>query len=283
MPNRLTLALQKKGRLAEDGFALLKKAGLSFGITDRSLKVEVRNFPLDLLLLRSSDIPEIVAQGIADIGITGQNYVAEYETPVRELVRLGFGRCTLCLAYPENVDDKKLPGKRIATSYPNLLASYLSEKDIRARPVTLAGSIELAPKLGLADLICDLVSTGSTLRSNGLTRGEEIFKSEAVIVGNDQLDASRQILLDKLLMRVNAVLSARKYRYVVMNAARRDVPEIEKCIPSLKKPTISSLADSGLVSIASVIEEDTFWSTIESLKSAGASGIVVLPIEKMVL
>ncbi len=283
MATRLTLAVPKKGRLSQDTFALLKKAGLSFRITDRSLKAEVRNFPLDLLLLRTADIPGIVAENIAEIGITGQNDVAEYNYPVRTLVPLGFGRCSLCLAFPDGDIGADLNGKRIATSYPNLLSTYLNDIDIDAQPVKLAGSIELAPKLGIADLICDLVSTGSTLRSNGLTKGEEIFKSEAVIVGAADIDTSKQTLLDKLLLRVKAVLTAKKFRYVIMNASRGDVPDIERCIPGLKKPTISSLADTELVSIASVIEEDYFWATIEKLKSAGASGIVVLPIEKLVL
>ncbi len=283
MSTRLTLAVPKKGRLSEDTFALLKNAGLSFRITDRSLKVEVRNFPLDLLLLRTADIPRIVSENIAEIGITGQNDIAEYDYPVRPLIPLGFGRCTLCLAFPDGDNGKALNGKRIATSYPNLLRAYLSQNDIDAQAIRLAGSIELAPKLGIADLICDLVSTGSTLRSNGLTKGKEIFKSEAVIVGAENISSCKQVLLDKLLLRINAVLTAKKFRYVIMNASRNDIPEIESCIPGLKKPTISPLADSELVSIASVIEEDYFWATIENLKSAGASGIVVLPIEKLVL
>ena len=283
MSTRLTLAVPKKGRLSEDTFALLKKAGLSFRITDRSLKVEVRNFPLDLLLLRTADIPGIVAENIAEIGVTGQNDVAEYDYPVRSLLPLGFGRCSLCLAFPDGNESTEISGKRIATSYPNLLDAYLKKNGVNAQAIKLAGSIELAPKLGIADLVCDLVSTGSTLRSNGLTKGDQIFKSEAVIVGAESIDTNKQELLDKLLFRVKAVLAAKKYRYVIMNASRNVIPEIENCIPGLKKPTISPLADSEMVSIASVIEEDYFWATIENLKSAGASGIVVLPIEKLVL
>ena len=261
----------------------LRKAGLSFRITDRSLKVEVRNFPLDLLLLRTADIPSIVAENIAEVGIVGQNDIAEHDYPLREIVPLGFGRCSLCLAFPDGKESDDPNGKRIATSYPNLLQTYLEKSGIAAQAVHLAGSIELAPKLGIADMICDLVSTGSTLRSNGLTKGEEVFKSEAVIFRADGLDPKKIPLLDKLLLRINAVLTARKYRYVIMNASRNDIPDIERCIPGLKKPTISPLADSELVSIASVIEEDYFWATIENLKGAGASGIVVMPIEKLVL
>jgi len=283
MTTKLTLALQKSGRLAEDSLKLLKQAGLCFEITERSLKVNVSNFDLEILLLRSSDIPEIVADGAADIGITGQNTVAEKGYSVTEIQSLGFGKCALSLAFPEKEEDYSLDGKRIATSYPGILNEYLRQNDTQAQVVDLSGSVELAPRLKIADCICDLVSTGSTLRSNGLKQGKVVFESQAVIIGNKSISNEKRELLDKLLLRINAVLTAQKYKYIVMNAERKNLPKIETCIPGLKNPTVSSLADSDFVSIASVVEEDVFWCTIENLKKAGATGILVLPIEKMIL
>ena len=283
MTTKLTIALQKKGRLASDSLELFKQAGLNFEITERSLKVEVRNLDIEILLLRSSDIPEIVANGVAEIGITGQNTAAEKGYPVNELVTLGFGKCALSFAFPENETDRSIDGKRIATSYPQILKQHLQKENIKAQIVSLSGSVEIAPKLNIADLICDLVSTGSTLRSNGLIQGEIIFKSQAVIIANQTIAKEKAVILDKLLLRIKSVLAAKKYKYIVMNAERSDLEKIENCIHGLKKPTVSSLADSSLVSIASVVEEDYFWSTIEKLKSAGAFDILVLPIEKMIL
>ena len=283
MKNKLTIAIQKKGRLATESLNLFKQAGFNFEITERSLKVGVRNFDLEILLLRSSDIPEIVANGIAEVGITGQNTAAEKGYPVNELTTLGFGKCELSFAYPENESDRSINGKRIATSYPQILRRYLQTENLKAQIVDLSGSVEIAPKLEIADLICDLVSTGSTLRSNGLTKGEVIFKSQAVIIANQSIPKEKIELLDKLLLRIESVLAAKKYKYIVMNAQRSNLEKIENCIHGLKKPTVSSLADSNLVSIAAVVEEDYFWSTIEKLKAAGASDILVLPIEKMIL
>ncbi len=283
MTSKLTLALQKKGRLSDDSLNLLRQAGLSFEMTERSLKVSVRNFDLEILLLRSSDIPEIVADGVADIGITGQNIVEEEGYPVSEIEKLGFGKCSLSLAFPENESDLSLANKRIATSYPVILQQYLDQKNIDAQIVPLSGSVEIAPKLKIADCICDLVSTGSTLRSNGLKQGDVIFESQAVIIGNENLSDEKKELLEKLLLRIKAVLTAKKNKYIIMNAERKNLPQIEACIPGLKRPTVSSLMDEDFISVASVVEEDFFWSTIEKLKKAGASDILVLPIEKMIL
>ena len=282
MTPRLTLALQKKGRLSTDSFALLRQAGLIFEITARSLKVSVQNFELEILLLRSGDIPEIVANGVADIGISGQNTIAEKGYRVRELEKLGFGACQLCLAYPEGIENPCLEGKRIATSYPRLLQKYFDQRNINAAIIPLSGSVELAPRLKIADGVCDLISSGSTLRSNGLRQGECIFSSQAVLMANQSIPKDKTLLLEKLLLRIRAVLTAKKYKYVVMNAEKSNLQKIQTCVPGLKKPTVSELADPNYVSMASVVEEDTFWSTIEQLKAAGASGILVLPIEKMV-
>ncbi|MCK5460973.1 ATP phosphoribosyltransferase [Candidatus Gracilibacteria bacterium] len=281
---KLTLAIQKTGRLAEDSLELLRKSGFKFEITDRSLTFSINNFPLEIIFLRADDIPEIVADRVADIGICGQNTVEEKGYKVRELEALGFGKCSLCMAYPEKQKKVSLSGKRIATSYPRLLGKFLKKQKISADIVDLSGSVELSPKLNIADCICDLVSTGSTLKNNGLVKGETIFKSEAVFISNDQISTEKQALLDKLLFRIRAVLTARKYKYIIMNAPRKNLNEIQKCIPGLKKPTIASLfADTDYVSVASVVEEDFFWTTIERLKEVGASGIIILPIEKMIL
>ena len=279
----LTLALQKKGRLSIDSLSLLRQAGLIFETTERSLKVSVQNFALEILLLRSNDIPEIVADGVADIGISGQNTIAEKGYQVREVEKLGFGACELCLAYPEGVENPNLEGKSIATSYPRLLQKYFDQQQIQAQIVPLSGSVELAPRLNIADGICDLISSGSTLRSNGLRKGGCIFSSQAVLIANQAIPEPKRLLLEKLLLRIRAVLTAKKYKYIVMNAKKSNLQKIQTCVPGLKKPTISELTDPNYVSIASVVEEDTFWSTIEQLKAAGASGILVLPIEKMVL
>ena len=283
MTTKLTLALQKQGRLSTDSLNLLKQAGLVFETTERSLKVSVQNFDLEILLLRSNDIPEIVADGVADIGITGQNTIAEKGYEVKELEKLGFGACSLCLAYPESETNESLEGKRVATSYPVLLQKYFDQQGVNAQVVDLSGSVELAPRLKIADCICDLVSTGSTLRSNGLRKGECIFESQAVLIQNKAIPKDKTLLLEKLLLRIKAVLTAKRYKYIVMNAEKSNLQKIQACIPGLKRPTVSELSDTNYVSIASVVEEDFFWSTIEKLKGAGASGILVLPIEKMVL
>ena len=282
-PTKLTLALQKKGRLANESIALLTQAGFDFEKTEQSLKVSVNNFELELLFLRSKDIVEIVSDGIADIGISGQNVVEEMGYTVKNLGLLGFGACELCMAFREGETDFSLEGKRIATSYPNLLQQYLERENINAQIVELSGSVELAPRLKIADCICDLVSSGATLRNNGLRKGTVVFESQAMLIGNGNLSSEKQMLLDKLLLRLRSVLTAKKYKYVVMNAEKSNVQQIQTCIPGLKKPTVSELADTDFVSIASVVEEDFFWSTIEQLKDAGASGILVLPIEKMIL
>jgi ATP phosphoribosyltransferase len=283
MKTKLILAIQKKGRLSSDSFNLLEKSGLRFEASERNLKIEVDNFSLEILLLRAGDIPEIVSDGIADIGIVGQNIVAEKGYNIQEIEQLGFGKCSLNLAYSENEKDTKLQGKRIATSYPNLLKKYLNQEKIDAQVVELSGSVELAPRLKISDLICDLVSTGSTLRNNGLKKGENIFNSQAVIVKNNSISEEKQKILDKLLLRIKAVLAARNCKYIIMNAKKEDLPGIKNCISNSKKLTISPLADSKLLSIALVVEESSSWAIIEELKIAGAFDILVFPIEKMII
>ena len=280
---KLILAIQKSGRLADGSLDLLKKAGFKFEITERSLTVAVKNFPMELLFLRSSDIPEIVADGIADLGIAGENTVFEEGYPVSPIEKLGFGGCTLCMATTDGAPAKSLTGKRIATSYPVLLKQYLADENISATVVELSGSVELAPKLGIADAICDLVSSGATLQSNALVKGEGIFASEPLVFCQGKITGEKEMLLEEFLLRIRSVLMARKFKYVVMNAPKDKVPDIQEAMPGLKKPTISPLSDTDFVSISSVVEEDVFWTTIGKLKAAGATGILVMPIEKMIL
>ena len=276
----LKIAIQKNGRLSDKTIELLRNAGLEFDFFERSLAARCRNFPLEILFFRASDIPEIISDGAVDCGICGQNSIKEKKIDIIEVEKLGFGKCRLSIASPKALT---LKGKRIATSYPNILQQFLKKKKIIAEIVELSGSVEIAPKLGIADAICDLVSSGSTLKVNGLQEIEQIFFSEVVLVAQKKLSAEKARIFEKLLIRIQAVLEAKKYKYILMNAPKAALPEITKLIPGLKNPTISPLFDEKSVSIASVVEEDKFWETIEKLKKYGASGILVMPIEKMIL
>lgn len=276
----LKIAIQKSGRLSEKTIEILKKAGLEFDFFERSLAAKCRNFPIEILFFRASDIPEIVSDGVADCGICGQNSIKEKGAKLREIAELGFGKCRLSIAAPNAI---KLKDKRIATSHPNILRQFLKKKKIQAEIVELSGSVELAPKLGIADAICDLVSSGATLEINGLREIEEIFSSVVVLVTQKKLDGEKAKVFEKVVTRIKAVLEAKKYKYILMNAPKSALPQIKKLIPGLKNPTISPLSDDKSVSIASVVEENKFWDTIEKLKENGASGILVLPIEKMII
>jgi len=282
----LRLAIQKSGRLSEDSLKLIRECGISFVTSSLKLKTESTNFPLEILYLRDDDIPGYVADGVADIGIVGENVLVEEGKQALAVEKLGFSKCRLSLAVPksqryESVQD--LNGKNIATSYPNLLQAYLQEQGVQAQIHTISGSVEIAPSIGLAEAICDIVSSGSTLISNGLKEVERVFQSEAVLIANDRLNQEKRQVLDKLLFRVHAVQRAQKKKYILLNAPNDKLQEISDLLPSIKSPTILPLAENGWSSLHSVVNEDDFWEIIEKIKDAGAQGILVIPIEKMII
>ena len=286
MTEKLSFVVQKSGRLSDASKKLIEECGIEFENSGAKLKSSARNFPMDLLFLRDDDIPECVADGVADAGIVGENVIAEMQADVEVVGRPGFGRCRLSLAVPktstlESVED--LEGKRIATSYPSILSRYLKKKGVSAESVLFRGCVELSPSIGVADAICDLVSTGSTLISNGLREIDCIQESEAVLVAGRKLSDVKRMLLEKLLFRVKAVTNAKKAKYVVLNAPNDALPLIRSIIPGVKSPTITPLSIDGWSSLHSVVKEDDFWDVIEKLKEAGAQGILVLPIEKAVM
>lgn len=275
----LTLALQKSGRLSDDSLAFLRQCGLDADPGPRSLTASVSGFPLELLFLRSKDIPEVVADGGADLGLCGLDVLEEHgDESLEQIETLGFGRCRLSIAAPSELD---LDGARIATTYPRTLQRWLDETGTAADVVTLSGSVEIAPRLGIADAICDIVSTGSTLAQNGLRELDTVLRSQAVLFGPEP-DAAKRETLDALLLRLRARLAAQRTRYVVMNAPKSAVGAIRALLPGLKTPTISELADPGWVSIATVVGVDVFWETMQRLKEAGASDVLVMPIEQLV-
>lgn len=280
----LRIAVQKSGRLSEQSLALLKKAGFAFEMSERSLISKCSHFPLEILFLRAEDIPEIVHDGTADLGIAGENTIIEKAFNLKVIEKLGFGKCRLSIAVPENKKENfVLARKKIATSYPRLLKTFLTKEQITAEVVELSGSVEIAPRLGMAEVICDLVSTGSTLKMNGLIEYQRIFNSEAVLVAKDLFAENQKKIFKKFLMRIRSVLCARRNKYVVMNAPKESLETIKQLLPGLKNPTISPLVSDDWVSISTVVEEEVFWETIEKLKKAGATGILVLPIENMIL
>ncbi len=286
MNDILRIAVQKSGRLSEDSFALIKECGIDFQNGIGQLKAQATNFPAEFLLLRDDDIPGYVADGVADIGIVGENVMAEKGKNVAIAHRLGFSKCRLSIAIPKNEEYKGvkgLEGKNIATSYPKILQKFLKENRVAADIHEISGSVEIAPSIGLAEAICDLVSSGSTLFTNGLKEAEVIFKSEAVLIKQTNLSAGKTILLDKLLFRIKSVQNARKNKYILLNAPKSKLEEIKKLIPGMRSPSIMELADPEWVSMHSVINENDFWDVIEALREAGAEGILVVPIEKMIL
>jgi ATP phosphoribosyltransferase len=283
--SRLKIALQKSGRLNEQSLALLKECGIAFPNGGAKLLAEAFNFPVDLLFLRDDDIPQYVEQGVADIGIVGQNVCVESRKQIRELRALGFARCRLSLAVPRDVHYTGLGyfgGKHIATSYPNILRDFLEAQGISANIELLSGSVEIAPGIGLAQGICDIVSSGSTLLSNGLKEVAKVMDSEAVLVATADLNAAKADILETLLFRINAVLAAQKQQYILLNAPDEKIEAIVRLLPGMKSPTVLPLALKGWSSLHSVIREDQFWEQIGALKQAGAEGILVLPIEKMI-
>ena len=292
MTERLRIALQKKGRLADDSFALLKKCGLRFAIRGGGLLARVKNMPIDLLLVRDDDIPSFVANDAADIGIVGENVLVEEQLVSKAkldaeiTMRLGFSRCKLCLAASDNSGITKssdLEGTRIATTYPGVLGRFLKEQNIDAKSVEMKGAVELAPSIGIAESICDLVSSGATLEANGLTAFETILKSEAVLIQSGRtLSAEKQALLDKLMRRIDGVIKSAETKYIMLNAPTDKVSAITELLPGSDAPTIIPLAGSDdLVALQAVCTENIFWKTLEDLKALGARAILVLPIEKM--
>lgn len=282
---KLKIALQRSGKLAEGSKELLRKCGIGFSNGGDKLRAEASDFPLEIFFLRDDDIPDYVADGVADIGIVGENILAERPKRVETLEKLGFGRCRLSIAVPKSFEYGSISdfaGKRIATSYPGVLEKYLSECGVAADIHEISGSVEIAPSIGLADAVCDLVSSGSTLFSNGLREVETIMNSEAVLIGRSGLDTDRSALLEKLLFRIRSVIAASQNKYILLNAPLEKVDEISSILPGMKSPTVVPLAESGWVSIHSVISGHDFWEVVDSLKHAGAEGILVLSIDQMI-
>jgi len=280
----LKIAIQKSGRLNEKSVQLLKNCGLDFENYKSSLITTVSNFNLEILFLRDDDIPGYVEQGIADIGIVGENVIDETEAKVNYLQRLGFGKCTLKLAVAKDSPIERLEdlnGKSIATSYPVILKSFLDHYKISADIQMISGSVEIAPGLGLSDAICDIVSTGGTLKSNGLKPFADVRNSEAILIGRDGLEQNE--ILNELLQRIQSVLRAKETKYVVLNVEKVNLPKITELLSGVKSPTVVPLAEEGWLAVHTVISEDDFWGKINKLKAAGAQGIVVMPIEKIIL
>ena len=282
----LRIAIQKSGRLYEDSVQLLKECGIELRNVKDRLRTVSENFPIEVFFLRDDDIPEYVEDGVADIGIVGQNVLAEKDRKVDTVEALGFGKCRLSIAVPKSVDYEgvaSLEGKRIATSYPHLVKSFLAENKVTASIHEISGSVEIAPGIGLSDVIVDLVSSGGTLFMNGLKEAEIILESQAVLVARKNLDEEKIAILDKLLFRIRAVKKAKKTKYVLLNAPNDQLENIISLLPGMRSPTILPLAKEGWSSVHSVLSEDKFWEIIEKLKAAGAEGILVVPIEKMIL
>jgi ATP phosphoribosyltransferase len=284
--SELKIAIQKSGRLSESSRRLLEECGIKISNGVSTLRVEASNFPVEILFLRDDDIPQYVEQNVADIGIVGENMVYEKKKDVVVMEQLGFAGCRLSLAIPK---EEKYTGphyfinRRVATSYPVLLTEYFNKNNIHAVIEEISGSVEIAPGIGLADAVCDIVSTGSTLMTNGLREVETIMKSQAVIIANRSIPAGKRAILDRLIFRIRAVIKARENKYILLNAPGDAIPAICKILPGMKSPTVLPLAQEGWYSLHSVVKEDDFWERINQLKNAGAEGILVIPIEKMIV
>ena len=286
MSQRLRLAIQSSGRLSDDTTDLLKACGIWISRPDRKLRMVSEHFDIEILFVRDDDIPGYVADGVADAGVVGENVVLEKNPDVRQLDRLGFASCRLSIALPKSDTYnglQDLNGRHIATSYPDLLGRYFEDMGIDASIHEISGSVEIAPGIGLADGICDIVSSGSTLISNGLKEVEVILRSEAVLIASPDLDPAKQAILDTLQFRIQSVLKAKKHRYILMNVPNESIDRVRDILPGMRAPTVMPLAQEGWSSVHSVIPERAFWDVIESLKEAGAEGMLVVPIEKMVL
>ncbi len=286
MEGLLKIAIQTKGRLNEDSLKLIDEAGIKLPLSSRKLISTASNFPMEALFLRDDDIPQAVAMGVADIGVVGENEMLEKKENVVIAKRLGFSKCRLSLAIPKDHEYTGIEyfnGKKIATSYPEILKDYFRTNNITAEIHVINGSVEIAPGIGLADAIFDIVSSGSTLVSNRLKEVEVVVKSEAVLVANPNLSEAKKAILDELIFRMESVQRAEKKKYILLNAPNDKLAEIESYLPGMKSPTVMPLAEEGWSSVHSVIEEKDFWEIIGKLKAAGAQGILVIPIEKMIL
>ena len=284
----LRIAVQSKGRLYDETMELLQESGIKLGVSKRSLLVQAGNFPIEIIFLRDDDIPQSVADGVADVGIVGENEFVERQKRANIIKRLGFSRCRLSLAIPKAADYhgyEWFNGKKIATSYPSILNTFLKEKGINATTHIITGSVEIAPGIGLADAIFDIVSTGSTLISNNLREVEVVMQSEAVLIGNPELDLDKEKIkvLEELLFRFDAVKAAQGKKYIMMNVHDDCLNDVIAELPGIKSPTVMPLAQKGWSSVHTVLDEKRFWEIIGKLKSSGAEGILVLPIEKMIL
>jgi ATP phosphoribosyltransferase len=284
--NELKIAIQKSGRLNESSRNLLEECGIKVSNGPGVLKTRAMNFPVEVLFLRDDDIPQYVEQQVADVGILGENMVFEKKRNVKILEQLGFAHCRLSLAIPK---EKPYEGpeyfrnKKVATSYPNILSDFFLRENISAGIEEISGSVEIAPGIGLADAVCDIVSSGSTLLTNGLREVETILKSQAVLISGLNLSSGKQTILERLLFRIRAVKNARENKYILLNAPEDAIQDICKILPGMKSPTILPLVEKGWCSLHSVVKEDEFWESINQLKKAGAEGILVIPIEKMIL
>jgi ATP phosphoribosyltransferase len=285
MTEVVKLAIQKSGRLSEDSLSLIRECGVDFNKSDNKLTSKAFNFPVEFLFLRDDDIPGYVADGVADIGIVGENVLQEQTKKVNVIEKLGFSKCRLSIAVPRDVDFKNvswLNGKDIATSYPNILQDYLAKNNVSAKIHEISGSVEIAPNIGLAQAICDLVSSGSTLISNGLKEVEVVMQSQAVLIGHTNLSEAKHKIVSNLQFRIQSVQRAKNTKYIMLNAPNESIDKIVALLPGVKSPSVMPLKDHGWSSIHSVVKENEFWEIIEKLRDAGAQGILVLPIEKII-
>ena len=284
MKNRLKIAIQKNGRLSTESLSILKKCGIEFSDSNNKLFIKSTNMPIDLLMVRDDDIPKLVSQNIADLGIVGENVVSEKQLSdtslkLKTTLKLGFSRCRLSFAKPKKMNLDNISNKKIATSYPSIVKDYLEKKDINAEIIEIHGSVELTPFVEISDIIADLVSTGSTLETNNLTELESIMDSQAILI--QSISSKKLPLVEKIVARINSVIKAKDSKYIMFNADTDNTDEIIKLLPAAESPTVIPLADRSKVAIHTVCKEDVFWETIESLKLRGASSILVLPIEKL--
>jgi len=284
--SKLKIAIQKSGRLYEDSLQLLKDCGIFVNNGKDQLKVSVDNFPMEIMYLRNSDIPQYLEDGVVDIAVVGENLLAEKQKNIQIVQKLGFSKCRVSLAVPKDVETDDLSyfqGRKIATSYPNTLKNFLEGKGIISDIHIISGSVEIAPNIGLADGICDIVSSGSTLFKNGLRETVTILKSEAVLAKTSLLDTQKEAILDKFLFRIKSVLKAKNSKYILMNVPDDKISDIASVLPVMKSPTVIPLAEKGWSSIHSVIDEERFWDVIDELKENGAQDILIIPIDKMVI
>ncbi len=286
MENRVKIAIQKNGRLSNESLSILKKCGIEFSDSNNKLFIKSTNMLIDLLMVRDDDIPRLVSQNIADLGIVGENVVSEKQLSdsslkSKTILKLGFSKCRLSFAKPKEMNLDSISNKKIATSYPAIVKDYLEKKDISAEIIEIHGSVELTPFVEISDIIADLVSTGSTLESNNLTELDSIMDSQAILIQSNSITSKKLPLIDKVVSRINSVIKAKDSKYIMFNADTDDANELIELLPSAESPTVIPLADRSKVAIHTVCKEDIFWKTIESLKSRGASSILVLPIEKL--